>query len=203
MKNGLITDAYGNKCWYEKNQRHRIDGPAIEHPNGYKAWYQNGVLHRIDGPAVEWSNGNKEWWVNGKRHRLGGPAVEYASGYKGWWENGVHITRPTTSLVLKFKQEYNSKVNDAISSLTELISSFTDVVNDTELTWNHKHSILKEVYSRHPKLMLDNVSDLKSLKETSIMNRDSYNEERNIHMFMNSLNSSLFKLKSIPLYQNI
>lgn len=27
---------------------------------------QNEVLHRLDGPAVEWPDGSKEWWIEGK-----------------------------------------------------------------------------------------------------------------------------------------
>ena len=49
---------------------HRVDGPAIEWPDGYKAWYINGELHRTDGPAIEHINGNKEWWVNGQKLNL-------------------------------------------------------------------------------------------------------------------------------------
>jgi len=53
--------------WYNlKGQRHRTDGPAIEHANGTKYWYFNGKLHRTDGPAIEWADGTKFWWVEGK-----------------------------------------------------------------------------------------------------------------------------------------
>ena len=33
--------------------------------NGYRQWWQNEQLHRLDGPAVEYVNGDKEWWING------------------------------------------------------------------------------------------------------------------------------------------
>lgn len=33
--------------------------------NGIKYWYQNRKLHRIDGPAIEYPDGTKEWYING------------------------------------------------------------------------------------------------------------------------------------------
>jgi hypothetical protein len=53
--------------WYQNGQLHRLDGPAIEYPNGDKRWYQNDQLHRLDGPAIEFSNGTKEWYINSVR----------------------------------------------------------------------------------------------------------------------------------------
>lgn len=47
-------------------QRHRADGPAVEHPDGSRAWWVNGQLHRADGPAIEHPDGYRAWWVNGK-----------------------------------------------------------------------------------------------------------------------------------------
>ena len=35
-------------------------------PAGTKYWYQNDQLHRTDGPAVEYPNGTKRYWINGK-----------------------------------------------------------------------------------------------------------------------------------------
>ena len=74
--------------WYQNDQLHREDGPAVEFANGEKYWYQNGVLHREDGPASEWS-GNKSWYQKGERHREDGPAVEEANGTKAWYQNGL------------------------------------------------------------------------------------------------------------------
>jgi hypothetical protein len=51
-----------------KNQRHRLNGPAVEGPSGFKTWWVNGKPHRVDGPAVIYTNGTKFWWVNGKRY---------------------------------------------------------------------------------------------------------------------------------------
>ena len=44
----------------------RIDGPAIEYPDGSKSWYKNDKCHRTDGPAVEWADGRKYWYLNDK-----------------------------------------------------------------------------------------------------------------------------------------
>ena len=60
--------------------------------NGDKYWYQNNELHRLDGPAVEWSTGDKEWHQNGKCHRLDGPAIEYVNGDKAWYIEGKKLT---------------------------------------------------------------------------------------------------------------
>jgi len=43
----------GTKHWYQDDQRHRTDGPAIELADGDKHWYQDFVRPRIDGPASE------------------------------------------------------------------------------------------------------------------------------------------------------
>ena len=89
----LKIDYDNDRIWLNnKDELHRVDGPAIEYADGSKAWYKNGELHRVNGPAVEYTNGHKAWWVNGKRHRVDGPAVEYADGDKEWWINGVQMT---------------------------------------------------------------------------------------------------------------
>ncbi len=62
----MNVDKWGNKNWRNKEGKlHRLDGPAVEWPNGYKAWYKNGIIHRIDGPAIERPDGCKYWWKNG------------------------------------------------------------------------------------------------------------------------------------------
>ena len=43
MKNGLETNSYGTKAWYQNDQLHRTDGPAIEDANGTKWWYIDGI----------------------------------------------------------------------------------------------------------------------------------------------------------------
>lgn len=59
----------------ENGELHRVDGPAVERPNGYRAWWLNGELHRVDGPAIEYADGTRAWWVDGNLHRTDGPAV--------------------------------------------------------------------------------------------------------------------------------
>jgi hypothetical protein len=89
IKNGLTTDANGNKHWYFNGRRHRIDGPAIEYTDESSDWYFNGRRHRIDGPAIEYTNGIKIWYLNDKLHRIDGPATELVDGTIYWYLNGV------------------------------------------------------------------------------------------------------------------
>ena len=76
------TDGDGTRRWHNHlGQFHRIDGPAIESPNGDREWWVEGKRHRDDDlPAVEGSDGYKEWRQNGHLHRLTGPAVEFVDG---------------------------------------------------------------------------------------------------------------------------
>ncbi len=54
--------------WHnDKDQLHRLDGPAVEYANGDKAWLVESKYHRLDGPAIEWANGYKSWYVDGKK----------------------------------------------------------------------------------------------------------------------------------------
>ena len=62
------VDAIGTKHWYLNGQRHRIDGPAVDHSDGTKQWFLNGKQHRTDGPAAEYPNSTKFWCLNGKYH---------------------------------------------------------------------------------------------------------------------------------------
>jgi len=57
----------GTKYWWLNGQRHREDGPAIEHADGTEHWYLHGKFHREDGPAVEYPDGRKYWYLNGKQ----------------------------------------------------------------------------------------------------------------------------------------
>jgi len=65
MKNGMITDGYGNKIWYLNGKKHRENGPTCEYADGHKEWWVNGKRHREDGPAIEYTSGDKEWYLNG------------------------------------------------------------------------------------------------------------------------------------------
>ena len=89
----VIVDDDKNICWYnDKEQLHRLDGPAVEYADGAKVWYVEDKRHRLDGPAVEYADGSKTWYVEDKRHRLDGPAMECADGSKAWWVNGKPLT---------------------------------------------------------------------------------------------------------------
>lgn len=68
IKYDVMEDLNGYKCWYYKDDIHRTNGPALEHPNGYKAWCKYGLYHREDGPARILSNGEKEYWLNGEHY---------------------------------------------------------------------------------------------------------------------------------------
>ena len=83
-----IEYSNGTRSWYQNNQLHRTDGPAIECINGRKHWYQNGLRHRTDGPAAEYADETKCWYQNDRLHRSDGPAAEYTTGYKEWWFEG-------------------------------------------------------------------------------------------------------------------
>jgi len=61
------VDDHGNVCYFNsKNQRHRLDGPAIEDASGTKEWWVNNKIHRLDGPAIIWTNGENYWCLNDK-----------------------------------------------------------------------------------------------------------------------------------------
>jgi hypothetical protein len=83
----------GQKEWYINDHRHRLDGPAIERKDGSKEWWVNGQLHREDGPAIEWENGSKEWYMNNKPHRLDGPAYEGCDGFDLYYVDGIKYSR--------------------------------------------------------------------------------------------------------------
>lgn len=91
----------GDKLWFQKGKRHRLDGPACEWSDGTKSWWQMGNLHRLDGPAYEGADGTKEWYQMGKLHRLDGPAREWSNGVKNWFIEGK----------LYSEQEFNKKIN--------------------------------------------------------------------------------------------
>ncbi len=84
-----VEYSYGRrKEWYIDGLRHRIGGPALEYCNGRKEWYERGLLHRTDGPAVVHADGKEEWHERGLLHRTDGPAVVHPDGREEWWLNG-------------------------------------------------------------------------------------------------------------------
>jgi hypothetical protein len=87
MRNGMITNKDGDQFWYQNNQRHRIDGPAVEYAGGERRWFQKDLLHRIDGPAIELKNGAKFWYINGVQYELND------------WLNLVDFTEPQKTVM--------------------------------------------------------------------------------------------------------
>lgn len=83
-----------------RNQREqrRLDERSGLHyeANGMKRWFLGGRLHRVEGPAVEMPDGTKIWWLHGKLHRDGGPAIERPDGNNEWWKHGTQITPQIT-----------------------------------------------------------------------------------------------------------
>jgi hypothetical protein len=109
--------------WYnDKDERHRLDGPALEGGNGDKEWWVNNKLHRLDGPACEYADGDKEWYVDGERHRLDGPAIEYADGDKDWYVNGAEMTKEEFNEYIKPKPSCEGKVVEIDGKKYKLVS---------------------------------------------------------------------------------
>jgi hypothetical protein len=71
----------------DKDQLHRVGGPAVLFDSGLKLYFHNGKLHRTNGPAVVWEDGHNQWWVNNKLHRVNGPAL-IGNGWKEWYFEG-------------------------------------------------------------------------------------------------------------------
>ena len=90
MKNGLHIQTNGVKIWYQNDQLHRLDGPAIEWADGTKFWYQYGQQHRLDGPAVEFTDSDKYWVVRDKNITKEVNAwfkeTGFSSDYENWTE---------------------------------------------------------------------------------------------------------------------
>lgn len=83
-------DKYGTKRWYLNRKLHRVDGPAVEHPN-QQEWFLNGQRHREDGPAIIDNQGNKWWYQNGQQHREDGPAFEGPHSSGLWYYHNKYI----------------------------------------------------------------------------------------------------------------
>lgn len=122
----FIVNDYNIKClseptqifyhgvkWWRKNGdatglKHRVNGPAIVHPNGDYEWIVDGRQHRDDGPATYHTNQtifyyrdksfvpygatqpvsidiSQTWYQHGQMHRIGGPARIDRDGYE-WYQ---------------------------------------------------------------------------------------------------------------------
>lgn len=59
FKNKISTLCIHNnyQAWWKNGAYHRLDGPAVIHPNGYQFWCKNGEVFIC-------YNGLKEWYKN-------------------------------------------------------------------------------------------------------------------------------------------
>lgn len=88
LPSGIIIENVPNDDqkyrWYIKGTHllHNEGDLAIEYNNGDKCWYQHDKRHRLDGPSIEYLDGSKS-----KFHHLDGQAIEYGDN-KGYRING-------------------------------------------------------------------------------------------------------------------
>lgn len=88
----LSVSIAGVKRWKVNGKLHRVDGPALEYPDGSYVWYHNNTIHRLDGPAIYTkTTGILEWRYWNHLHRLLGPAVEHDDGSIEWWLDGKKL----------------------------------------------------------------------------------------------------------------
>lgn len=93
MESEAYTNELGTTTWTNRaGERHREDGPAVEHYDGSEEWYQRGVLHRVGGPAVYATEGFTAWYQNGQLHREDGPARQWAFEGDEYWVRGQQLT---------------------------------------------------------------------------------------------------------------
>jgi len=96
----IKINEYSTKRYFnDKEELHRLDGPAVEYLNGSKFWHINEKSHRNIDPSEEYSDGEKRWFIINKRHRIGGL---FCSDGKLWRILGKEYT----------KQEYFNVVWD-------------------------------------------------------------------------------------------
>jgi hypothetical protein len=64
--NGETKETFfdGAYMFWKNGMRHRLDGPAIAHPDGRKFYFFEDALHRIGGPAATDETG-EYWWIHG------------------------------------------------------------------------------------------------------------------------------------------
>jgi hypothetical protein len=117
MKNGLIVNEFGSKCYYLNDSLHRENGPAWINQNGDKEWRIHGKLHREDGPAVERADGCNAYYINGKLHREDGPAIEYANGNKSYWINDIVFCKQDYWNEIKRRKSLKFIIKNYISSI--------------------------------------------------------------------------------------
>lgn len=72
------VNVYGDKSWFLNGERHREDGPAIEHANGDKYWYLNG--ERLT--KQEWNAAMSKPSCDGKEVEIDGVVYVLKEKYK-------------------------------------------------------------------------------------------------------------------------
>ena len=100
-RNGRFKLENGKIGWLKEGMAHRLDGPALESPNGdkyyfiyanefdKKDWEKISVLILNNSTCTYTSVSVNCHINNGKFHREDGPAVEYANGKKYWYKEGI------------------------------------------------------------------------------------------------------------------
>jgi len=91
-----------------------------------RIWHNSdGERHRTDGPAIEHINGTKEWWFNGVRHRVEGPAIEDPKGFRGYYFHGVKVKH-------SLNDQTNYYINDKPVEKEEALKFYRQLINICE-----------------------------------------------------------------------
>jgi hypothetical protein len=88
---------------------HREDGPAVIWPSGIKEWYIDSKHHRVDGPAIESPNG-RQWLIEGMRHREDGPAIEGFNKQPEWYLNDKKLRIIPKYILINYMKANNLTV---------------------------------------------------------------------------------------------
>lgn len=98
-----IIDEDGSISYYWGDLLHNPNGPAYIGPTGeHTEYWIKGLRHRVDGPAIELPNGDYEYYVMGKRHNLNGPAVCYGDLLE-YWIDGYHCANEEEYIMKLFQ----------------------------------------------------------------------------------------------------
>lgn len=70
LPSGIVVENRSNTFqkyrWFIKDTNifHNEGEPVFEYKTGDKCWYQHDKLHRLDGAAIESTNGYKSYFIN-------------------------------------------------------------------------------------------------------------------------------------------
>lgn len=158
-KSKAYINEYGVKIWYlpskGKDFWHRLDGPAVEHPNGSKDWYVNGKHHREDGPAVVWIFGtyysfSRERLLNSERRRIG--QQWYINGEqqleKQWYIDGERYSEKEWALKcdLRRNEILHTDYDKSLDVVDDLEEQGLDTLDGTNLEIYQEHLGIVEQY---------------------------------------------------------